>query len=217
MWDDTTQTLYYQVGIGNGDAKTISDHDLWRLPQADDTFGGTDPLYRYIRNRPVFRAGAPGALISPNLAGRLAADFALCFQLYKSSDPTFANSCLTSAEHIFALANTNPSGNLLTVAPYSFYPETEWRSDLEWGATELYFAVASGGLPAGLPHADPAFYLQSVDHWAHAYVAGPDDAADSLNMYDVSGSAHYDLYRAIAQAGNPAGLETTQTELLGDI
>ncbi len=217
MWDDSTQTLYYQVGIGNGNAKTISDHDIWRLPQADDGFGGTDPLYRYIRNRPVFRAGAPGALISPNLAGRLATDFALCFQLYKSSDPSFANACLTSAEHVFALANTNPSGNLLTVAPFSFYPETEWRSDLEWGATELYFAVASGGLPAGLPHTDPAFYLQAASHWAHAYITGPDDAADSLNMYDVSGSAHYELYQAIAQAGNPAGLETTQTELLNDL
>jgi endoglucanase len=217
MWDDSTQTLYYQVGIGNGNAKTISDHDIWRLPQADDTFGGTDSLYRYIRNRPVFRAAAPGALISPNLAGRLAADFALCFQLYKSSDPTFANACLVSAEHVFALANTNPSGNLLTVAPYSFYPETEWRSDLEWGATELYFAVASGGLPAGLPHTDPLFYLQAAAHWAHAYITGPDDAADSLNMYDVSGSAHYELYRAMAQAGNPAGLEATQADLLGDI
>ena len=198
MWDDSTQTLYYQVGIGNGNAKTISDHDIWRLPQADDAYGGTDPLYRYIRNRPVFRAAAPGSLISPNLAGRLAADFALCFQLYKSSDPTFANSCLMSAEHIFALANTNPSGNLLTVAPFSFYPETEWRDDLELGATELYFAVASGGLPAGLPQTDPMFYLQAAAHWAHAYITGPGDAADSLNLYDVSGMAHYELYRAIA-------------------
>src|SRR5262249_34801804 len=63
MWDDTTATLYYQVGIGNGNAKTISDHDIWRLPQADDTFGGTDPRYRYIRNRPVFRSAPAGSLI----------------------------------------------------------------------------------------------------------------------------------------------------------
>jgi endoglucanase len=217
MWDDSTQTLYYQVGIGGGNSKAISDHDIWRLPQADDAYGGTNPLYRYIRNRPVFRAGAPGALISPNLAGRLAADFALCFTLYKSSDPTFANSCLLASEHIFGLANTSPSGNLLTAAPYSFYPETEWRDDLELGASELYFAVASGGLPAGLPHTDPSFYLQAAAHWAHAYITGPNDAADSLNLYDVSGSAHYELYRAMTQAGNPAGLEATQADLLADI
>ena len=217
MWDDTTQILYYQVGIGTGNSKTIGDHDIWRLPQADDNYGGTNPLYRYIRNRPVFRADPAGGLISPNLAGRMAADFALCFQIFKSSNPAYANQCLLSAEHIFALANTNPSGNLLTVAPYSFYPETEWRDDLEFGATELYFALASGNLPAGLPHTDPLFYLQSAAHWAHAYITGPNDAADTLNLYDVSGVAHYELYHALAQAGNPSGLEVTQAALLSDL
>jgi hypothetical protein len=38
MWNDTSRTFYYQVGIGNGNAHTVSDHDIWRLPQADDTF-----------------------------------------------------------------------------------------------------------------------------------------------------------------------------------
>jgi endoglucanase len=217
MWDDSTRTLYYQVGIGEGNAKTIGDHDIWRLPQADDTFGGTNPLYRYIRHRPVFRAGPPGSLISPNLAGRDAAALAEAFQMYKTSDPTFADQCLLAAEHIFDLANTAPSGNLLTVVPFSFYPETEWRDDLELGATELYFAVAGGGLPAGLPHTDPLFYLHLAALWAHAYITGPNDAADTLNLYDVSGFAHYELYRAIIQAGNPPGLEVTTGGLLADL
>ena len=73
MWDDRTRTLYYQVGIGNGNDSIVSDHDIWRLPQADDTYGGHDPAYRYIRHRPVFRAGPPGSPVSPNLAGRDAA------------------------------------------------------------------------------------------------------------------------------------------------
>jgi len=134
-----------------------------------------------------------------------------------SSNPAYANQCLLSAEHIFALANTNPSGNLLTVAPYSFYPETEWRDDLEFWAAELYVALASGNLPAGLPHTDPLFYLQSAAHWAHAYITGPNDAADTLNLYDVSGVAHYELYHALTQAGNPGGLEVTQAALLSDL
>ena len=217
MWDDSTQTLYYQVGIGEGNAKTIGDHDIWRLPQADDTYGGTDPLYRYIRNRPVFRAGPPGSPISPNLAGRDAAALAEAFQVFKTSDPAFAARCLLAAEHIFDLANTAPSGNLLTVIPFSFYPETEWRDDLELGATELYSALAGGGLPAGLPHTDPLFYLDRAAHWANAYLTGPNDAADTLNLYDVSGLAHYELYRAIAQAGSPPGLEVTQAQLLADL
>jgi endoglucanase len=217
MWDDSTRTFYYQVGIGTGNAKTVGDHDIWRLPQADDTFGGTDPLYRYIRNRPVFRARPPGSLISPNLAGRSAAVFGLCFQLFKTSDPAFANRCLLAGQHIFDLANTAPTGNLTTYIPFSFYPETEWRSDLELGAAELYFAVAGGGLPAGLPHTDPLFYLQQASHWANQYIASPEAGADTLNLYDVSGLAHYDLHRAIGQAGNPPGLEVTQAALLADM
>ncbi len=217
MWDDSTRTFYYQVGIGTGNAKTVGDHDLWRLPQEDDTFGGTDPRYRYIRNRPIFRAGPPGSLISPNLAGRSAAVFGLCFQLFKTSDPPFANRCLLAGQHIFDLANTAPTGNLTTYIPFSFYPETEWRSDLELGAVELYFAVAGGGLPAGLPHTDPLFYLQQASHWANQYIASPEAGADTLNLYDVSGLAHYDLHRAIGQAGNPPGLEVTQAALLADM
>jgi endoglucanase len=217
MWDDSSQTFYYQVGIGEGNAKTIGDHDLWRLPQADDTYGGTDPLYRYIRNRPVFRAGPPGSLISPNLAGRDAAAFGLCFQVFKASDPAFANRCLLAGEHIFDLADTAPTGDLTTYIPFSFYPETEWRSDLELGATELYFAVASGGLPSGIPHSDPSFYLEQAAHWADAYITSADDAVDTLNLYDVSGLAHFDLYRALAQAGDPAGLEVTRARLLDDL
>jgi endoglucanase len=218
MWDDPTRTLYYQVGIGGGNGKTVSDHDIWRLPEADDAFGGTDPLYRYIRNRPVFRAGPPGSLISPNLAGRTSAALALAYQVYRTSDPTFANKALVAAAHIFDLADTNP-GQLTTAIPFEFYPETEWRDDLELGAVELHRAlVAAGGSPpAGLHHTDPAFYLQSAAVWANAYITGPNDAADTLNLYDVSGLAHFELDRAMTAAGNPAGLATTHAALRGDL
>src|SRR5207249_2609867 len=118
--------------------------------------------------------------------------------------------------HVFDLANTSPSGNLLTVAPFSFYPETEWRDDLELGATELYFALQSGTSLTRLPH-DSSYYLQTAAKWANAYITGPNDAADSLNLYDVSGAAHFDLYRAISLAGNPSGLAVTQAALLSDL
>src|SRR6476469_6645023 len=102
MWDDQTRTLYYQVGIGSGNDDTIGDHDIWRLPQDDDTYGGSDPLYRYIRNRPVFRAGPGGSPISPNLAGRDSAALALCYQVFHRTHPVFAGRCLRAARHIFA-------------------------------------------------------------------------------------------------------------------
>ena len=210
MWNDRTKTLYYQVGVGEANDQTTGDHDIWRLPQADDTWGGHSKADRYIRHRPVFRAGKPGSPISPNLAGRDAAAFAECYQVFKSTDPALAARCLRSAEDIFALADTSPGGHLLTVIPFDFYPESEWRDDLEWGATELYLATKGGHLPAGLPHANPRFYLKHAAHWAHAYITGPNDAADTLNLYDVSGLAHYDLYRAISMAGGSHGLAVTQ-------
>jgi endoglucanase len=187
---------------------------------------GCSSLYRYICHRPVFVNTAAvnssgqiqaGAKISPNLAGRLAADFALCYHVYSSSNAAYANQCLSSAEHIFELANTAPS-SLLTVAPNSFYPETEWRDDMELGATELYFALQACGTSCPGPNLHPAsYYLSQAATWANAYITGPNDAADTLNLYDVSGLAHFELYRAITLAGNPSGLATTQAALLADL
>jgi endoglucanase len=225
MWDDTNQVFYYQMGIGNGNAQTVSDHDIWRLPQADDTYGGCSSNYRYICHRPVFvnpaalsgSAIQTAAKISPNQAGRLAAVFGLCYHIYQTSNPTYANQCLSSAEHIFDLANTAPSGNLLTGIPFSFYPETEWRDDMELGATELYFAVQGCGSSCPINLHPASYYLQQAAHWANAYITGPNDAADTLNLYDVSGLAHFELYRALSLAGNPSGLETTQAALVTDL
>jgi endoglucanase len=206
MWDDPTRTLYYQVGIGEGNATTTGDHDLWRLPQADDTYGGSDPADRYIRNRPVFEAAPAGSPVSPNLAGRLAADFGLCAQLFASSDPTFAATCLTDGEDVYALADTHPTGKLLTTAPYGFYPETQWRDDMELGATELAAAVGPGAVQQR--------YLGQAADWAAAYDASSDH--DTLNLYDVSGLAHYELARLLTTTGT-TGLAVTPTTLEGQM
>ena len=219
MWDDNSETLYYQVAVASGGHSYVGDHDIWRLPQVDDTYQNCIAPFEFICTRPVFinTAGGAKASISPNLAGRLAADFAECYQVFKRSNAAYANQCLLSAEHIFDLANTSPSGNLLTAGPFDFYPETEWRDDLELGATELYFALQGGNLPAGLPHTDPLFYLTAAANWAHVYITGPNDAADTLNLYDVTGLAHFELYRALGLAGNPTGLAVTQGALLADL
>lgn len=217
MWDDRTRTLYYQVGIGEGNAKTLGDHDIWRLPQADDGYAGGDPSARYIRHRPVFRAGPPGSPVSPNLAGRDAAAFALCYQVFRSTQRSLAARCLSAAEHIFELADTTPKGNLITVIPFGFYPESEWRDDLELGASELAIALSSpGALPSGLAHDQPSYYLRRAAQWASSYISHA-GSGDPLNLYDVSGLAHFDLVRALRQAGNPSGLAVSETQLLASL
>jgi endoglucanase len=224
MWNDQTKTLYYQVGIGTdfaNDRKILSDHDLWRLPQDDDEYLGDASSLEYIHHRPVFIAGPAGSKISPNLAGRLAADFAECYQVYGSSHPSLADECLVSAEHVFDLADTewNEDTHLLTTLPWEFYPEQEWRDDLELGAAEIYLALASADrpLPASLPHRAPRPYLIAAAKWANAYMNGPRDGADTLNLYDVSGLAHFELDRALELAGDPDDLEMSRPELLADL
>jgi endoglucanase len=213
MWNERTKTLYLQVGTGEANNYYLADHDIWRLPQADDQYKGTNPHYLYIRHPPVFRAGRPGARISPNLAGRLAADFALCYRVFRASDPVYADRCLRSAETVYSLAGTHWKGRIQTTVPWDFYPETSWRDDMMLGATELALALRSasqaGGagraghqasLPAGLPVRSASVYLADAAGWAKQWISGKAAVSDTLNLYDVSALADYELYRAIGHS-----------------
>ena len=111
--------------------------------------------------------------------------------MFHLSDPTAVNQCLTSGETVFDLAQPSNVTHLLTAAPNDYYPESEWHDDMELGATEMYNATALGCLPSGLPYSDPSFYLQKAATWANAYITGPNDGGDTLNLSDVSGLAHY--------------------------
>jgi endoglucanase len=231
MWDDKTKTLYYQVGNSQdwvNFPNLISDYDIWRLPQADDNWNSCKDGAKFICHRPVFAAGPAGAKISPNLAGRLAADFAGCYVRNRATKPDLANRCLKNAEDIFELADlsfadpagsvdsgTCASGCLQTIIPFDGYPETVWDDDMELGATELYFALQTAhehqSIPGGLPRVDASYYLARAAHFAHNYISNiyANGASDTLNLYDVSGLAHFELYRALCGAGDPKNLEVS--------
>jgi endoglucanase len=218
MWNQRTRTPYFQVGTGEANDFYVGDHDIWRLPQADDHYRGTNPHDLYIRHPPVFRAGPPGAPISPNLAGRLAADFALCYRVFRTSDPAYARRCLRSAETVYALAGTHWKGHLLTVLPFDFYGETSWRDDMMLGATQLALALRSAGhagLPSGLPVRSARTYLTDAARWAHQWMGSKSALADTLNLYDVSALADYELYRAIGRT-HPR-LPVTKAALLANL
>ncbi|MGI8803690.1 MAG: glycoside hydrolase family 9 protein [Solirubrobacteraceae bacterium] len=198
MWDPRRRVLYYQVGIGDGNGGSVlGDHDLWRLPQADDHRSPrpADPAY-YVSHRPVFAANAPGAPISPNLAGRVAAALGLCAQVFAHDDPARAAGCLRDGQTIYALADTHPRVPLTTTSPRGYYSETEWRDDMELGAIELYLGgrALGRGYP---PRTDVDLYLNDAGRWADAYISSKAEGSDSLNLYDVSALAHYDLYRVM--------------------
>jgi endoglucanase len=226
MWDDRTKTLYYQVGNSQDwdDFDLLSDYDIWRLPQVDDNWDGCNESAQFICHRPVFVAGPARSRISPNLAGRLAASFAVCYELNQGVDRTLANRCLKDAEDIFALADTSfadpaasvdsgtcTSGCLLTIIPFDGYPETVWDDDMELGATELYRALRCAqeahAVPPGLLYTEPLYYLRLAAQFASNYITRiyKTGNSDTLNLYDVSGLAHFELYRAFGMAGNPTG------------
>ncbi|MEV0411440.1 glycoside hydrolase family 9 protein [Streptomyces sp. NPDC050448] len=213
MWDDETLTLHVQVGLGKGDTEdgsgaVRSDHDVWRLPEADDTLRVEpgDPDY-LIKHRPVFRAAPPGRPVSPNLAGRVAAAFALAAQLDATADPSRARAELDKAAHLYALADTAPKGPLVTAFPHGFYPESSWQDDMEFGAAEL--ALAGRALGDGRT----ADWIRQAGHWAGQYLAS--DGLGTLGLGDVSALAHADL-AALLEPGTPY-TEVTRDALVADL
>jgi endoglucanase len=202
LWNPAKKVLYIQVGIGNGNAKIHGDYDFWFLPQAEDRLnvrkgGNPGPSAYYVKYRPVFDAAAPGHLISPDLAGRFAADFGLAAQLAAGHDHGRAEHLLALARGIYAMARTRHVGQITTTYPYNYYGGTEWKSDMLWGAAEIALADEALGAPAVRVRAD----LTVAARWARAYIAqGHPAGGDTLNLYDTGALGEGELLRALQQA-----------------
>jgi endoglucanase len=203
LWDPARKVLYAQVGIGTGNASNTiqGDYNFWFLPQQEDRLnvksgGNPGPSAYYVKYRPVFPAAPPGHKVSPNLAGRFAADFALGAQLSAESDPASAAHLLGLARGVYAMAKTTDVGQLVTAFPHDFYPATQWKSDMLWGAAEIALAdEATGAAPARV-RAD----LSVAARWAQAYMAQAHD--DTFNLYDTGAVAEAELIQAMRQAGD---------------
>jgi len=209
MWDPRHRTLLLQVGIGSGNrAGTFrGDHDLWRLPQADDL--DTRHADRFVSHRPVFRAAAPGHRISPNLVGRVSAAFALAAQQDAATDPALAHRELHQARLLYSRAATvHLPHPLVSALPHAFYPESTWRDDLQLGAAEIATAAHLLGTPAGR-------YLSDSARWARGFIAHG-SSTDTLNLYDTGALA--DSALADAMRVVPHGpLAITRADLLADL
>jgi len=212
VWDERHKVLYAQVGLGTGSERFgfVGDHDVWRLPEADDALRvrpGDDEYF--IKYRPVFRAAPPGARISPNLAGRVAAAFALGAQVEARRDHQRARALLRAAASVFAMARTTSVGELVTAYPHAYYPEDSWQDDMEFGAVELALAARK------LHDRRAAGWLRAATHWARAYLGSED--REALNLYDTSALAHGDLVRALRRIPGAPGFEVSPRDLVGDL
>jgi len=202
LWNPRQRVLYMQVGIGNGNASNTiqGDYNFWFLPQQEDRMdvsrgGNPGPSAYYVKYRPVFAAAAPGKPVDPDFAGRYAADFALGAQL--AGPGADGSRLLSLARSVYADAKTTVTGQLLTAYPHDFYPGTEWRSDMLWGAAEIALADERLGVGGWQLRAD----LSAAARWAAAYVAqGHPAGGDTLNLYDTGAVAEAELLRAMQHA-----------------
>ena len=208
LWDPAKRVMYVQVGIGNGNAKINGDYDFWFLPQAEDRLGAKPgAMDYYVEYRPVFEAAAPGKPLSPELAGRYAADYALGAQLAvrsgrgdAASRPAERGSAvrlLALARSVYAMARTAHVTSIVTTFPHDYYPGTEWKSAMLWGAAEIALADERLGVPRSVLRRD----LEAAARWARAYLAqGHPAGGDTLNLYDNGALAEADLLRAMRGA-----------------
>jgi endoglucanase len=223
LWNPARKVMYVQVGIGNGNAKINGDYDFWFLPQAEDGLKvkpGSGAYY--VKYRPVFEAAAPGKPVSPELAGRYAADYALGAQLAAGGAPLAAGgtprksraarNLVALARSVYAMAKTTNVGALVTTFPHDYYPGTEWKSAMLWGAAEIVLADERLGVPRTVLCRD----LAVAARWARAYLAqGHPAGGDTLNLYDNGAAAEAELLRALR--GAPGDPVIAPRLLLGDM
>jgi endoglucanase len=203
LWNPQQRVLYMQVGIGNGNASNTiqGDYNFWFLPQDEDSLdvapgGNPGPSAYYVKYRPVFEAAPPGHPASPNLAGRYAADYALGAQL--AGRGAVGARLLSLARSVYADAKTTDVGQLVTAYPYDYYPGTEWKSDMLWGAAEIALADEALGIRGPRLRAD----LEVAAKWARAYIAqGHPADSDTMNLYDDGAVAEAELLRAMRLSG----------------
>jgi hypothetical protein len=160
----------------------------------------------------VFEAAPPGSKIDPDIAGRVAAAFALAAQLEAKRNRARASRELSDATSLYSLANTHPSRPLNSTLPRSYYPESIWHDAMQLAATEIVLAEQN------LHRARLAYmpYLRRAATWASDYISS-DSGRDTLNLYDVSALAHADLVTAIRRAGSPPGLAAMPARLIANL
>jgi hypothetical protein len=215
LWNPVRKVMYVQVGIGNGNASNTieGDYNFWFLPQREDRLGAKpgDPAY-YVEYRPVFEAAPPGKPVSPDLAGRFAADFALGAQLGATSQPGQARRLLAEARGVYAMAQTSHVGSILTTFPHDYYPGSQWKSDMLWGAAEISLADEALGARPGQLRRD----LATAARWARAYIAqGHPAGGDTFNLYDTGAVAEAELLQAMRHA--PGAPVIAPVALLDDL
>ena len=131
---------------------------------------------------------------APTSRAATRAAFALCYQVFHRTQPALRPPLSARRRAHLRARRHAAHGPAADGDPVRLLPgdRVARRPRARRHRTGLAPRWPPGRRPASLPGRAPT-------RWARAYMEGPDDAADTLNLYDVSGLAHYELYRAIGQ------------------
>ncbi|EPR13542.1 glycoside hydrolase family 9 protein [Ruminiclostridium papyrosolvens] len=116
----TSDVYYYQVGDGG------KDHSWW------------GPAEVMQMERPSYKVDAshPGSAVCASTAASLAS----AAVVFKNSDPTYAEKCISHAKNLFTMADKAKSDAGYTAAS-GFYSSGGFYDDLSWAAVWLYLAT----------------------------------------------------------------------------
>lgn len=116
----TADVYYYQVGDGG------KDHSWW------------GPAEVMQMERPSFKVDSshPGSAVCASTAASLAS----AAVVFKDSDPTYAEKCISHAKNLFSMADKAKSDTGYTAAS-GFYSSGGFYDDLSWAAVWLYLAT----------------------------------------------------------------------------
>ena len=213
MWDRLVENaLFTRSGSApiSRSFDYLSDHDIWQLPQVDDTYAGSDThILRYIRHRPGVCGGTGG--IEDKSKSRGAAGGELCgvFAGVSGSRSPSWRSDACWPRNMFSIwrapaPRATAHHRALTISIQRASGATTWT-----GATELFFALrASSDKTSGLPHNHPGclFWNLAAELGSTPYMTATGLAMRAIRsiFYDVAGAGRsFELYRAIEQAENP--------------
>ena len=185
-------------GSGAGNAKTVGDHDIWRLPQEDDTFGGTRsavPLHPQppglprrparLADQPQPRRRARGRVrdVLPDLQDERSR--------VREPLPARRAAHLRPGEH-------RTRGNSPRTSRTASIPRPSGGATWSWARPSSTSRSASGGLPGRVAAHRPDVLPRSRPRTGPTRTSpAPTTPPTPLNLYDVSGLAHYELHKAI--------------------
>ena len=174
MWHSAPGRCTTRSAPARRTTTTSRDHDIWRLPQADDTTTAPNPHYVYIRHPPVFRAGKPGAQHQPEPGRAASRRLRALLPGVPALRPGLRRQLPARGRDRVRPGGHALEGTAAHRAAVGLLPGDQLAGRHDAGRHRTGPRPSGsrppGSLPAGLPVRSAATYLRDAACWASAWV-----------------------------------------------